>query len=415
MLENRLDKDEKYAMSKIGKDSVYSFFVTDKLYGWLIAFAILAAQALILFFFVKASEANLQDDNTDIEFTWKCPRDIDVCSDKSDLENAGWFLFSSLMVAFLAKDLINGSKLIYHSSKARHTFGARTRYFIGGLSLCSITLYALYVSLCQCKYLQFDSLMSHCCAHLIDGNSIFSPLHFQVSVVYNHAIATSNTNIILNSVVVLFIMDMDEKIFAAIEAWNDKWTAHVAESEDIRSDSEVANSNTAALALEEMNKDIASQDEKIAAQQDEIRMLRDTMQQILDLESQAVEGAAKSESIPQCVNNDNENVLSPPSPATEGDNDIMKNEIESLRKEVQELRNLYKAEIAGTKQSYLASSSETFCDYSSEGETELENVSTHTNSTYDAETSVLLNANTIATHQDFVADQGTEVTPCEQE
>ena len=208
---------------------------------------------------------------------------------------------------------------------------------------------------------------------------------------------------------------MDEKIFAAIEAWNDKWTAHVAESEDIRSDSEVANSNTAALALEEMNKDIASQDEKIAAQQDEIRMLRDTMQQILDLESQAVEGAAKSESIPQCVNNDNENVLSPPSPATEGDNDIMKNEIESLRKEVQELRNLYKAEIAGTKQSYLASSSETFCDYSSEGETELENVSTHTNSTYDAETSVLLNANTIATHQDFVADQGTEVTPCEQE
>ena len=205
-----------------------------------------------------------------------------------------------------------------------------------------------------------------------------SPLHFQVSTVYNIAIATSNTDIILNSVVVLFIMEMDQVIFAAIEAWNNKWTAHADESKDARSETEEGNRNgTAASALKKMKMEIASQDAKIAAQQDEIRMLRDTMQQIL--ESQSVAGATPSESIPQCFNNDSENIVSSPSPATEGDDDKMKNEIESLRKEVQELQNLYKAEIAGAKkaQSYLAS--ERFFDCSSEGETELENVSTNTN------------------------------------
>ena len=162
MLENRLDKDEKYAMSKIGKDSVYSFFVTDKLYGWLIAFGTLASQAGILVFFIRASEVNLQDDIIDIEFTWKCPRDSDICSDKSDLTRYGWTMFCILVIVFLAKDLINGSKLIYLSSKARHPFWSRMRYFVGGWGLCSITLFAFYVSCCTVASFYLD-----CCCILM--------------------------------------------------------------------------------------------------------------------------------------------------------------------------------------------------------------------------------------------------------
>eukprot|EP00985_Skeletonema_marinoi_P004628 scaffold2009_cov156-Skeletonema_marinoi.AAC.7 len=241
--ERRLEEDDTYALSRIGKESVYSYFVTDKPIGWLAAFATLAIQVAILAFFVMASEANLQEDTIDIQFTWKCPRDSDVCKDKADLTKAGWIIFSLLMMAFLAKDMINGCKLIYHSSKVRHTLGARIRYFIAGMGLCSITLFALYVS-----------------------------------TVYNKAIATSNTAIIANSVIVLFIMEIDEYTFAALEASNKKWTAHAEESEDSSLVTEVSEMKE---EFELQRAQIASQQEQITdqqgqitAQQEELKKLR---------------------------------------------------------------------------------------------------------------------------------------------
>eukprot|EP00984_Skeletonema_dohrnii_P010978 scaffold4339_cov100-Skeletonema_dohrnii-CCMP3373.AAC.3 len=227
--EKRLEEDDKYALSRIGKESVYSYFVTDKFLGWIVAFATLGIQVGLLFVFVIASEANLQDDKTDIQFTWKCPRDSDVCKNTADLAVPGWFIFSMLMIANLAKDMISGSKLIYHSSKVRHPLGSRIRYFVGGTLLCSITLFALYVS-----------------------------------TIYNKAIATSNTEIIVNSVVVLFVMDLDEWIFAALEACKEKWTAHAADSKDSSSDTEKGG------VIDEMKDKIALQDSQIADQQKEL-------------------------------------------------------------------------------------------------------------------------------------------------
>ena len=144
--ERRIEEDDKYALSRIGKNSVYSYFVTDKALGWVVAFATLGIQVAILIFFVNASEAKLQEDTIDIQFTWKCPRDSDECRNTADLKRIGWFIFSMLLIAHLGKDSINGSKLIYHSSRIRHTLGSRVRYFIGGIGLCSITLFAIYVS-----------------------------------------------------------------------------------------------------------------------------------------------------------------------------------------------------------------------------------------------------------------------------
>lgn len=142
-------KDDEYALSRIGKDSVYSYIVADKALGWLGAFVTLGVQIFILVFFVIASEIKLQDDKIDIEFTWKCPPDSEECRNTADLTRAGWFVFVVLMIAFLAKDMINGCKLIYYSSKLRHPIGSRIRYLIGGIGLCSITLFALYVSCCN--------------------------------------------------------------------------------------------------------------------------------------------------------------------------------------------------------------------------------------------------------------------------
>ena len=75
-------EDDIYALGNIWKDSVYSYFVTDNRCGWVVALATLGVQFIILFVFVGASEANLQRDTIDVQFTWKCPRDTDVCANR---------------------------------------------------------------------------------------------------------------------------------------------------------------------------------------------------------------------------------------------------------------------------------------------------------------------------------------------
>jgi len=151
-VEMRIKQNDMYALSKIGKDSVYSYFVTDKIFGWMAALTTLCLQFGILLFFINASEANLQNDRTDVQFTWKCPRDTYACENTAGLTDAGWAIFSVLMVAFLSKDLISGSKLINHSARITHSFKSRIRFFFGGLCLCWFTLFALYVSCCCCVF-----------------------------------------------------------------------------------------------------------------------------------------------------------------------------------------------------------------------------------------------------------------------
>ena len=62
----------------------------------------------------------------------------------------------------------------------------------------------------------------------------------------------------MNSVIVLFVMEMDEWIFSALEASNKKWTEHAADSE--------SSSDSAAekgAEIDEMQEEIAVQKEQI--------------------------------------------------------------------------------------------------------------------------------------------------------
>jgi len=113
----------------------------------------------------------------------------------------------------------------------------------------TIRLVCKLLMVCILLFLDHRSL-----SHLID---IIYFLHPQVSTVYNKAIATSNTEIIVNSVIVLFIMDVDEWVFSALEAINDNSTSHTS-------------------ALENEMKD------KIASQQEELRNLREIVERIQD-------------------------------------------------------------------------------------------------------------------------------------
>eukprot|EP00985_Skeletonema_marinoi_P001301 scaffold517_cov140-Skeletonema_marinoi.AAC.14 len=203
-METSIKKVDMYALSKIGKDSVYSYFVTDKVFGWFIALATLGIQVGILVFFINASEANLQNDRTAVQFTWQCPRDTDMCNNNTDLTDAGWAIYC-------------------------------------------------------------------------------------VSTAYNAAIATSNTDIIVNSVIVLFVMDVDEWIFSTLEAINNNWTSHSSASEDEMKDKIASQQEELRNLREIVDRMLESQAQmdQIASQQKELRKLCEIVEKIQELHASA--------------------------------------------------------------------------------------------------------------------------------
>mmetsp|Transcript_6577 Transcript_6577/g.14322 ORF Transcript_6577/g.14322 Transcript_6577/m.14322 type:complete len:334 (+) Transcript_6577:748-1749(+) len=185
--------DEKYALSAIGEDSAYKFFQGKSWFGWMIYLATVGVQIWLLFIFVTAADIDLADETSALVYTWKCPRDRVECEFKGDLTLQGWVLFFILMVAYLMKDFVNGSKLVVLSAKERHVRDARVRYFVGGTVLTAVTLFTL-----------------------------------GVSVIYNYATATSNPELVANSVIILFIADIDEKLYGILMAINPGWVKEIS-------------------------------------------------------------------------------------------------------------------------------------------------------------------------------------------
>ena len=174
--------DTKYAIETIGVGSVYSFLLGSNIGGWIIALATIGLQTFMLRPFILAADFDLSKDDSDLVYTWKCNRDSIICEDKNDLSPYGWVVFAVLMAAFLSKDVFSGAKMIVLAGKRRHSTQRRVKFFIGGTFLVSITVFILYVS-----------------------------------AIYNKTIATSNTDLIINSVAILFIMEIDERVYELIE------------------------------------------------------------------------------------------------------------------------------------------------------------------------------------------------------
>merc|ERR1712086_1224064 len=114
--------------------------------GWGVALFMLASQFWMLHIFVKASEIEMSDDNSDLTYTFKCPRDLDECRDTDDRDWRGWIPFGILLTVHLLKDVINGLKMVVLSGKERHSRQKRSGFFFGGLLLILISLYTVYTS-----------------------------------------------------------------------------------------------------------------------------------------------------------------------------------------------------------------------------------------------------------------------------
>eukprot|EP00984_Skeletonema_dohrnii_P027847 scaffold17539_cov76-Skeletonema_dohrnii-CCMP3373.AAC.2 len=207
--EMMLEEDDNYALSRIGKDSVYSYFVTDKRVGWLAAFATLATQ---------------------IRYYYNSPG---------------------------------------------------------------------------------NALPTRICV-----------IAETVSAVYNQIVSKNNADLIVNSVIILFVMEMDERVFSALAASNEKWTAH-ADNSDSGSASEIEkmkekieSQEKELRILHSQQREITLRMEEMKKQTDEIAMLWEEMHKMG--ESQA------SESIPQCAAKESITTLAAESKDSRSDTDAEK-------------------------------------------------------------------------------------------
>jgi len=168
--------------------SVYSFLLGDSLVGWLISLVTLALQVFILSIFIQASRIDPSDDSNDFTYSWRCPRNSIDCKFDSDIGPQGWVAFSLIISSYLMTDLVNGLKLLGIFTMMDDAPLKRCQCFFSGLFLFLITFLTLYTS-----------------------------------IMYNMVIATSDTELVINAVVILFIMDLDEYFYSVLEANGSKW------------------------------------------------------------------------------------------------------------------------------------------------------------------------------------------------
>ena len=192
-----VDRDAKYALDTIGSESVYSFFLSKSWFAWVTSFAVMGMQTWILTLFVDAAEMTFSDGNSDFVYSWRCPRNSTNCDNTEDQDLQGTVIFIILMISHLMKDIINGTKLILLCAKRRHSVHARIRFFVGGVSLVLITAFTVYAS-----------------------------------AVYNLAIARSNTDIVVNAVIILFIADIDEQFYMVFSAAFPGWMNNLKQEQE---------------------------------------------------------------------------------------------------------------------------------------------------------------------------------------
>merc|ERR1712194_564478 len=185
--------DAEYAIKHMGEGSVYCFFLSNNLLAWLIVLVTSGVQVMLLEPFITAAEIELRE-AVDLVYTWECSRSNSECQDTSNAGPFGWVLFGVLMAIFLSKDVICGLKLIILSGKRRQSHSQRARFFLGGVLLCCINIYTIHAS-----------------------------------AIYNKATATSDTELIFNSGLILFITEIDEKVFELIDSNNPRWIDNLKE------------------------------------------------------------------------------------------------------------------------------------------------------------------------------------------
>ena len=165
--------------------SVHSFMFAKGIIPKIIYCLSIILQIALFVVFKEASD--ISKEITDWKFTYQCPDNRIECIDLKKVNNRGWFMFTTVVVCFLGPDIVLSAKQLNQGAILRHA-----PLIISGFISLFLSSFAIY-----CSFL------------------------------YNRALAEKNTDLILNAVVLIFIMEMDNQIYKIFKKLFPKWTERV--------------------------------------------------------------------------------------------------------------------------------------------------------------------------------------------
>ena len=180
-------KGQKYDAMIYADDSVYHFILSDKKCAKLIFVFTAVIQFLLFYFFLEPS--GMDNEDTAFQFSFICAENGLECRDLRSVGTLGWLMFSTVAAIYLASDFVLSILQIKQAIYMNNFFLLVSGYVILGLTC----------------------------------------LAFFTSAVFNIALAASNTDLIVNAVILLFINDVDEKVLVICNIIWPHWTNSIAE------------------------------------------------------------------------------------------------------------------------------------------------------------------------------------------
>ena len=196
--------DHKKGYNLVGESSFFLLFCTRHYLAWIVGLVACGSELVVYGLFIEAGL--FESERTFWENTWTCDSGNLTCSNSMTKTWYGWYIFISILILFLAARMIKAVQLCVHSGKVR-----RLDFF--------------FVSLIK---------------------ALTTCVTIGASVVYNFATAETDTEMVANAVILLFIHDMDSYIFMLIDSVNSTWIKNLLEQSD-QSISSNATSRTATL------------------------------------------------------------------------------------------------------------------------------------------------------------------------
>ena len=171
------------SLSVFNKDSVYCLIHSDSLIAWIIYGFTALMQFLLFLIFMVGSKFDPNDSNW--IFPIFCPANDLTCVDEKEVSLGGWFVFFLITMIFLGQDFIDGILQLQQSVIMK-----KKRFAISGIVLITLAMWALITS-----------------------------------VRFNQGLAEKNTDLITNTVILLFINDIDEQLLKVLESAIPSWVS----------------------------------------------------------------------------------------------------------------------------------------------------------------------------------------------
>ena len=178
-----LFKDRRAPLSIYNEDSVYCLIFSKSIIAWIIYTATATIQAMAFYIFLRRS--NFHDKNTAWVFTYQCNANSIDCVNKSTRTSFGWFILTMALIFFLGADYADSIHQLRKAARLQDL-----RLLMSGLILFFLTALAAFTT-----------------------------------IIYNVALAASDTDLVINAVFLLFINDMDERFLDLLDSLVPSWVA----------------------------------------------------------------------------------------------------------------------------------------------------------------------------------------------